>query len=34
MWVTEVIDPDGYHLFFESATNVAEDTVFSGEGEE
>ena len=34
MWVTEVVDPDGYHLFFESPTNVAEDTVFSGEGEE
>jgi lactoylglutathione lyase len=29
MWVTEVIDPDGYHLFFESPTEVAEETVLS-----
>jgi lactoylglutathione lyase len=29
MWVTEVTDPDGYHLFFESPTDVAEETVFS-----
>jgi lactoylglutathione lyase len=26
MWVTEVVDPDGYHLFFESATDAAEET--------
>ena len=30
MWVTEVADPDGYRLFFESPTTVAEETVFSG----
>lgn len=29
MWVTEVDDPDGYHLFFESATDVPEDTVYT-----
>jgi catechol 2,3-dioxygenase-like lactoylglutathione lyase family enzyme len=27
MWVTHVIDPDGYRLFFESPTDVPEDTV-------
>ncbi len=27
MWVTEVADPDGYKLFFESKTDVPEDTV-------
>ena len=26
MWVTEVIDPDGYHLFFESPTDAPEET--------
>ena len=29
MWVTEVIDPDGYQLLFESPTDVAEETVLS-----
>lgn len=29
MWVTEVADPDGYRLYFESPTDVAEETVFS-----
>jgi lactoylglutathione lyase len=28
MWVTKVKDPDGYHLFFESPTDVAEETIF------
>jgi lactoylglutathione lyase len=26
MWVTEVSDPDGYKLFFESSTDAAEET--------
>ena len=26
MWVTEVSDPDGYKLFFESPTDAAEET--------
>ncbi len=30
LWVTSVRDPDGYHLDFESPTNVAEETVYSG----
>lgn len=29
LWVTEVSDPDGYKLFFESPTDVAEDTKLS-----
>ena len=29
MWVTEVIDPDGYRLFFESPTDVAEETLYT-----
>lgn len=29
MWVTSLIDPDGYRLDFESETDVAEDTVLS-----
>jgi hypothetical protein len=29
LWVTSVRDPDGYHLDFESPTDVAEDTVYS-----
>jgi lactoylglutathione lyase len=28
MWVTEVADPDGYRFYFESPTNVAEETVY------
>jgi lactoylglutathione lyase len=27
MWVTQLSDPDGYRLFFESQTDVPEDTV-------
>lgn len=29
LWVTQVIDPDGFKLFFESPTDVAEDTKLS-----
>lgn len=29
MWVTSVVDPDGYKLEFESPTDAAEETVFS-----
>ena len=29
MWVTSVLDPDGYKLEFESYTDVPEETVFS-----
>jgi lactoylglutathione lyase len=29
MWVTEVSDPDGYDLYFESPTDVPEETIFS-----
>lgn len=28
MWVTSVTDPDGYRLFFESDTDVAEETKY------
>jgi hypothetical protein len=28
MWVTEVFDPDGYHLVFESHTNAPEKSDF------
>jgi lactoylglutathione lyase len=30
LWVTSVRDPDGYHLDFESPTDVPEETVYSG----
>src|SRR5262245_24018688 len=30
LWVTSVLDPDGYHLDFESHTDVPEETVYSG----
>lgn len=30
MWVTEVLDPDGYRLFFESPTDQPEERIFSG----
>jgi catechol 2,3-dioxygenase-like lactoylglutathione lyase family enzyme len=30
LWVTSVKDPDGYCLYFESQTDVPEDTVYSG----
>ena len=29
MWVTSVSDPDGYKIFFESITDVPEETVYS-----
>ena len=29
LWVTSLIDPDGYRLAFESPTDVSEDTVYS-----
>jgi len=29
MWVTGITDPDGYKLFFNSPTDVAEETVYS-----
>ena len=29
LWVTSVVDPDGFKLFFESPTDVAEDTKLS-----
>ncbi|MFB0567829.1 MAG: VOC family protein [Candidatus Bathyarchaeia archaeon] len=29
MWVTGVSDPDGYRLYFESNTDVPEETVYS-----
>ena len=29
MWVTGVTTPDGYQLFFESPTDVADETVYS-----
>jgi lactoylglutathione lyase len=30
MWVTSVQDPDGYRLYFESPTDVPEETVYVG----
>jgi catechol 2,3-dioxygenase-like lactoylglutathione lyase family enzyme len=32
MWVSQVSDPDGYELYFESPTDVPEETEFSDEG--
>jgi catechol 2,3-dioxygenase-like lactoylglutathione lyase family enzyme len=29
MWVTSLVDPDGYRLEFESPTDVSEETVFA-----
>jgi predicted lactoylglutathione lyase len=29
MWVTEVVDPDGYRLLFESPTEVPEETEYT-----
>jgi hypothetical protein len=29
MWVVRLSDPDGYEIFFESATDVAEETTYS-----
>jgi catechol 2,3-dioxygenase-like lactoylglutathione lyase family enzyme len=31
MWVTEVTDPDGYRVLFESPTDAPEETVLSDE---
>src|SRR5262245_57325534 len=31
LWVTSFTDPDGYHVDFESPTDVAEDTEYSEE---
>ncbi len=31
MWVTGLSDPDGYRLFFESYTDVPEETVYTGQ---
>jgi catechol 2,3-dioxygenase-like lactoylglutathione lyase family enzyme len=33
MWVTGMTDPDGYKLFFESNTDVPEETVYSDDTE-
>jgi len=30
MWVTELKDPDGYRIAFESPTDAAEDAVYAG----
>ena len=30
MWVTEVVDPDGYELYFESTTDAEEESVYNG----
>ena len=30
LWVTSLVDPDGYRLEFQSPTDVAEDTVYGG----
>jgi hypothetical protein len=29
LWVTALVDPDGYRIDFESPTDVPEDTVYS-----
>src|SRR5215210_6028310 len=29
MWITSFVDPDGYKLFFESATDTPEETEYS-----
>jgi lactoylglutathione lyase len=29
MWVVVLMDPDGYHLEFESITDVAEETTYT-----
>ncbi len=31
LWVTEVADPDGYALFFESPTDAEEDSEYAGD---
>lgn len=30
MWVTSLVDPDGYQLHFESPTDAEEETVYQG----
>ena len=30
MWVTQVVDPDGYKLFFESPTDAPEESEYAG----
>lgn len=32
MWVVPFVDPDGYRIFFESPTDVPEETEYPGEG--
>jgi lactoylglutathione lyase len=32
MWVTQISDPDGYHLCFESPTDAPEESIFSDAG--
>jgi len=32
MWVTHVVDPDGYQLFFESVTDAPEESLFTEHG--
>lgn len=29
MWVTSILDPDGYKIFFESPTDVPEETMYA-----
>ena len=31
MWVTEIADPDGYQLLFESKTDAEEESVYNGD---
>jgi hypothetical protein len=31
LWVTEIADPDGYKLYFESPTDIPEETVSSAD---
>src|SRR5947209_5965713 len=31
LWVTEVVDPDGYKLFFESPTDAPEESEWNGQ---
>lgn len=28
MWVTSVVDPDGYQLYFESRTDAPEESIY------
>ena len=32
MWVTQVADPDGYDLYFESPTDAPEEAIYSEQG--